>query len=78
MMRKYGLDETQAYVEQSTLLEPNNFIPSWVISNKIPILIKFHIQFFKIIINQKAFIELSLISIHLIFKFDFKEIIKLK
>lgn len=31
MMRKYGLDETQAYVEQSTLLEPNNFIPSWVI-----------------------------------------------
>lgn len=30
MMRKYGLDENQAYVEQSTLLEPNNFIPSWV------------------------------------------------
>ncbi len=30
MMRKYGLDETQVYVEQSTLLEPNNFIPSWV------------------------------------------------
>eukprot|EP00347_Sterkiella_histriomuscorum_P012519 403368264 len=29
MMRKYGLDETQIYVEQSTLLEPNNFIPSW-------------------------------------------------
>ena len=29
-MKKYGLDETQAYVEQSTLLEPNNFIPSWV------------------------------------------------
>lgn len=30
MMRKYGLDESQAYIEQSTLLEPNNFIPSWV------------------------------------------------
>jgi hypothetical protein len=29
MMRKYGLDEGQLYVEQSTLLEPNNFIPSW-------------------------------------------------
>ena len=28
-MRKYGLDEGQLYVEQSTLLEPNNFIPSW-------------------------------------------------
>ena len=32
MMRKYGLDEAAAYVEQSTLLEPNNFIPSWVIT----------------------------------------------
>ena len=29
MMRKYGLDEGQLYVEQCTLLEPNNFIPSW-------------------------------------------------
>jgi hypothetical protein len=29
MMRKYGLDEGKLYVEQSTLLEPNNFIPSW-------------------------------------------------
>ena len=29
MMRKYGLDEGQLYIEQSTLLEPNNFIPSW-------------------------------------------------
>lgn len=29
MMKKYGLDEGQMYVEQSTLLEPNNFIPSW-------------------------------------------------
>ena len=28
-MKKYGLDEGQMYVEQSTLLEPNNFIPSW-------------------------------------------------
>ena len=28
-MRKYGLDEGKLYVEQSTLLEPNNFIPSW-------------------------------------------------
>jgi hypothetical protein len=35
MMRKYGLDEAQAYVEQSTLLEPNNFIPSWV-SHPLP------------------------------------------
>ena len=30
MMRKYGLDEGSLYVEQCTLLEPNNFIPSWV------------------------------------------------
>lgn len=30
MMRKYGLDEAQVHVEQNTLLEPNNFIPSWV------------------------------------------------
>ena len=30
MMRKYGLDEGRVYVETSTLLEPNNFIPSWV------------------------------------------------
>lgn len=29
MMLKYGLDEGTLYVEQSTLLEPNNFIPSW-------------------------------------------------
>ena len=29
MMRKYGLDEGNVYVEQSTMLEPNNFIPSW-------------------------------------------------
>mmetsp|Transcript_14547 Transcript_14547/g.24821 ORF Transcript_14547/g.24821 Transcript_14547/m.24821 type:complete len:325 (-) Transcript_14547:699-1673(-) len=28
-MRKYGLDEGKTYVQQSTLLEPNNFIPSW-------------------------------------------------
>lgn len=30
MMRKYGLDEGTLYVEGNTLLEPNNFIPSWV------------------------------------------------
>jgi hypothetical protein len=30
MLRKYGLDEGKLYVETSTLLEPNNFIPSWV------------------------------------------------
>ena len=30
MMKKYGVEENQVYVEQSTLLEPNNFIPSWV------------------------------------------------
>ena len=29
MMRKYGLDEGTAYTETNTLLEPNNFIPSW-------------------------------------------------
>lgn len=29
MMRKYGLEEAKAYDEQFTLLEPNNFIPSW-------------------------------------------------
>ena len=29
MMRKYGLDEGTLYVEQSTMLEPNNVIPSW-------------------------------------------------
>ena len=29
MMNKYGLNVGAAYVEQSTLLEPNNFIPSW-------------------------------------------------
>ena len=29
MMRKYGLEENAEYVEQCTLLEPNNFIPSW-------------------------------------------------
>ena len=28
-MRKYGLDEAQVHVEANTLLEPNNFIPSW-------------------------------------------------
>jgi nucleoside diphosphate kinase len=30
MKRKYGLEVGKLYVEQSTLLEPNNFIPSWV------------------------------------------------
>ena len=29
MLNKYGLNVGAAYVEQSTLLEPNNFIPSW-------------------------------------------------
>ena len=29
MMRKYGLENDTAYNEQNTLLEPNNFIPSW-------------------------------------------------
>jgi hypothetical protein len=29
MMRKYGLDVGTAYAEMNTLLEPNNFIPSW-------------------------------------------------
>jgi len=29
MMRKYGLDEGTLYQEQTTLLDPNNFIPSW-------------------------------------------------
>jgi len=29
MMRKYGLDEGRLYQETNTLLEPNNFIPSW-------------------------------------------------
>lgn len=28
-MRKYGLDEGNQHVEECTLLEPNNFIPSW-------------------------------------------------
>lgn len=28
-MKKYGLDEGKLYQEQHTLLEPNNFIPSW-------------------------------------------------
>ncbi len=28
-MRKYGLDEGAHYTEMNTLLEPNNFIPSW-------------------------------------------------
>lgn len=28
-MRKYGLTEGTTYVEAHTLLEPNNFIPSW-------------------------------------------------
>ena len=29
MMNKYGLEEGKAYTEANTLLEPNNFIPSW-------------------------------------------------
>jgi len=29
MMRKFGLDEGKKHVEVCTLLEPNNFIPSW-------------------------------------------------
>lgn len=29
MMRKYGLENNVTYTEQNTLLEPNNFIPSW-------------------------------------------------
>jgi len=28
-MNKYGLEEGKTYAEQNTLLEPNNFIPSW-------------------------------------------------
>lgn len=29
MLNKYGLNVGAAYTEQYTLLEPNNFIPSW-------------------------------------------------
>ena len=29
MLNKYGLNVGAAYDEQFTLLEPNNFIPSW-------------------------------------------------
>jgi len=29
MMNKYGLEEGKSYTEANTLLEPNNFIPSW-------------------------------------------------
>jgi len=29
MMNKYGLNVGAAYTETATLLEPNNFIPSW-------------------------------------------------
>jgi len=29
MLNKYGLNVGASYVEQCTLLEPNNFIPSW-------------------------------------------------
>ena len=29
MMNKYGLGVGATYVETATLLEPNNFIPSW-------------------------------------------------
>ena len=29
MMVKYNLSVDPAYAEQNTLLEPNNFIPSW-------------------------------------------------
>ena len=35
MMRKYGLDEGALYEQANTLLEPNNFIPSWVSYNFI-------------------------------------------
>ena len=28
-MNKYGLEEGKTYADQNTLLEPNNFIPSW-------------------------------------------------
>jgi hypothetical protein len=29
MMRKYGLENNAGHTDQNTLLEPNNFIPSW-------------------------------------------------
>jgi chromosome segregation ATPase len=29
MMKKHGLEEGKTYTETNTLLEPNNFIPSW-------------------------------------------------
>ena len=28
-MKKHGLEEGKTYTETNTLLEPNNFIPSW-------------------------------------------------
>jgi len=39
MMKKFGVEESQVYVEQSTLLEPNNIIPSWV-SNVLNLVIQ--------------------------------------
>jgi len=38
MMRMYGLDEGKLHVETSTLLEPNNFIPSWVSSLNVDLI----------------------------------------
>jgi len=29
MMRKFGLEKSEAHQDQNTLLEPNNFSPSW-------------------------------------------------
>ena len=70
MMNKYGLNVGAAYVETSTLLEPNNFIPSWEagdeekkeVSSALRGLREQYDQTHKQVVSQKKALELLEVS----------------
>ena len=72
MMNKYGLNVGAAYVETSTLLEPNNFIPSWEagdeekkeVSSALRLLRQNYDITHKQVIDQKKALELLEVSLH--------------
>ena len=65
MLNKYGLNVGAAYTEQCTLLEPNNFIPSWEagdeekkeVSNALRNLREKHDQIKRLVVEKERALE---------------------
>ena len=74
MMVKYNLNVDASYAEQNTLLEPNNFIPSWEagdeekreVSNALRVLRLNFDQIRQQVMQKDADLELLLVSDHMV------------